>query len=63
MSTDERPRGSARPTPQRHRNSLPSTSLEGVLERRLRKPDFLRPRTRGRFLFAGEERLYVSKVG
>ena len=63
MSTDEKPRSSTRPTPQRHRNSLPSTSLEGVLERRLRKPDFLRPRTRGRFLFAGEEKVYVSKVG
>jgi hypothetical protein len=62
MSTDEKPRGSARPTPQRHRNSLPNTSLEGVLKRRLRKLDFLRPRTRGRFLCAGEEKLYVSKV-
>ena len=32
------------------------------LERRVRNLDFLRPRTRGKFLFAGEEKLYVLGV-
>src|SRR5215218_1272602 len=32
------------------------------LERRVRNLDFLRPRTRGKFLFAGEEKLYVRGV-
>jgi beta-galactosidase/beta-glucuronidase len=32
------------------------------LERRVRNFDFLRPRTRGKFLFAGEEKLYVRGV-
>jgi O-antigen biosynthesis protein len=32
------------------------------LERRVRDLDFLRPRTRGKFLFAGEEKLYVRGV-
>ena len=31
MSLDERPRGSARPTPMEHFNSLPRTSIEGAL--------------------------------
>src|SRR5215208_6085440 len=31
MSLGERPRGSARPTPNEHYNSLPSTSIEGAL--------------------------------
>ncbi len=31
MSVDERPRGSARPTRERHHNSLPRTSLEAAL--------------------------------
>ena len=32
MSLDERPRGSTRPTPKVHHNSLPKTSIEGALE-------------------------------
>src|SRR5215203_5997999 len=32
MSLGERPRGSARPTPNEHYNSLPRTSIEGALE-------------------------------
>ncbi len=32
------------------------------LERHIRNLDFLRPRTRGKFLFAGEEKLYVRGV-
>ena len=32
------------------------------LERRVRNLDFLRPHTRGKFLFAGEEKLYVRGV-
>ena len=31
MSLSERPRGSARPTPKEHYNSLPRTSIEGAL--------------------------------
>ena len=31
MSLGERPRGSARPTPNEHYNSLPRTSIEGAL--------------------------------
>ena len=31
MSLAERPRGSARPTPNEHYNSLPRTSIEGAL--------------------------------
>ena len=31
MSLDERPRGSTRPTPKVHYNSLPRTSIEGAL--------------------------------
>jgi hypothetical protein len=31
MSLDERPRGSARPTPKEHYNTLPRTSIEGAL--------------------------------
>jgi len=31
MSLGERPRGSARPTPNEHYNSLPKTSIEGAL--------------------------------
>ena len=33
MSLGERPRGSARPTPNEHYNSLPRTSIEGALGR------------------------------
>ena len=33
MSLDERPRGSTRPTPKVHYNSLPRTSIEGALGR------------------------------
>ena len=33
MSLDERPRGSTRPTPKVHYNSLPRTSIEGALDR------------------------------
>ena len=32
MSLDERPRGSTRPTPKVHYNSLPRTSIEGALD-------------------------------
>src|SRR5215204_1362091 len=35
MSLGERPRGSARPTPNEHYNSLPRTSIEGALGLRL----------------------------
>jgi hypothetical protein len=31
VSLDERPRGSTRPTPKVHHNSLPKTSIEGAL--------------------------------
>jgi hypothetical protein len=31
MSLDERPRGSTRPTPKAHYNTLPRTSIEGAL--------------------------------
>jgi hypothetical protein len=31
VSLDERPRGSTRPTPKVHYNSLPRTSIEGAL--------------------------------
>jgi hypothetical protein len=31
VSLDERPRGSTRPTPKVHYNSLPKTSIEGAL--------------------------------
>ena len=34
MSLGERPRGSARPTPNEHYNSLPRTSIEGALANR-----------------------------
>ena len=37
MSLGERPRGSARPTPNEHYNSLPRTSIEGALDRRYAK--------------------------
>jgi hypothetical protein len=33
VSLDERPRGSTRPTPKVHYNSLPRTSIEGALDR------------------------------
>jgi len=33
MSLGERPRGSARPTPNEHYNSLPRTSIEGALDK------------------------------
>lgn len=32
------------------------------LERHIRNLDFLRTRTRGKFLFAGEEKVYVRSV-
>jgi len=39
VSLDERPRGSTRPTPKVHHNSLPKTSIEGALA--LRSPQLL----------------------
>jgi hypothetical protein len=52
VSLDERPRGSTRPTPKVHYNSLPRTSIEGALGNRVNK----RPGSK-------EMRSYSTNVG